>query len=99
MATIDYFDMMERAEQHAHDPAQYHLTEYGARTDGGDRQDGGVDVGDTVTVRDEDQSDDPGPWKVRHIKDGTAILWSALQPIRREPVDDLTVVEEPGADP
>lgn len=34
MAT-DYFDMMERADQHYHDPAQFHLTEFGPRTDGG----------------------------------------------------------------
>lgn len=38
MATIDYFDMMERAEQHAHDPAQFHLTEFGHRADGGPRR-------------------------------------------------------------
>ena len=32
---IEYVDIMERADQHYHDPAQFHLTEFGARTDGG----------------------------------------------------------------
>jgi len=35
MAT-DYLKIMERADQHYHDPAQFHLTEFGLRADGGD---------------------------------------------------------------
>jgi len=51
-------------------------------------------VGDVVTVRDEDRSDDPGPWRVEKIEDDTARLWSAYQPLRFEPVGDLNVVGE-----
>lgn len=51
-------------------------------------------VGDVVTVRDEDRSADPGPWKVRAIENGTARLWSAYEPCRYEPVGDLNVVGE-----
>lgn len=32
---IDYIEMMERADRHYHDIAQFHLTDYGAVTDGG----------------------------------------------------------------
>lgn len=35
-AMTDYLTIMERADRHYHDPAQFHLTEYGLRTDGGD---------------------------------------------------------------
>lgn len=62
---------------------------------------GCVDVqeGDVVTVRGEDRSDDPGPWKVEsiegdRIEDPEAKLWSSMQLPRREPVSDLTVVEK-----
>ena len=56
-----------------------------------------VEVGDVVTVRDEDRSADPGPWKVRAICGDTATLWSAYQPLREESVGDLNVVGEIGA--
>ncbi|EMA69017.1 hypothetical protein C461_05282 [Halorubrum aidingense JCM 13560] len=59
--------------------------------------DGGhdVEVGDVVTVRDEDRSADPGPWKVKNIDaGGEARLWSAWQKPRYEPVSDLNVVEK-----
>lgn len=57
--------------------------------------DGGQDVreGDIVTVRDEDRRGDAGPWKVESIGDREATLWSCMQPMRHEPVSDLTVVE------
>lgn len=32
---IDYIEMMDRADQHYHDPTQFHLTEFGLRADGG----------------------------------------------------------------
>jgi len=35
---IDYLDMMDRADRHYHDVAQFHLTDYGAVTDGGRRE-------------------------------------------------------------
>lgn len=35
MATIDYSEMMNRADEHYHDPAQFHLTEFGLAVDGG----------------------------------------------------------------
>ena len=57
-----------------------------------------VEVGAVVTVRDEDRSADPGPWKVRRICGDTATLWSAYQPLREEPVDDLNIVGEVPAD-
>lgn len=55
---------------------------------------GVIKEGDIVTVRDEDRSNDSGPWKVKEIRGGEATLWSAWQPIRCESVDDLTVVEK-----
>lgn len=59
-----------------------------------EREDGTVVVeGDIVTVRDEDRSSDPGPWKVQSLADGTVELWSATEPLRHEPVEDLNVVE------
>lgn len=53
-----------------------------------------VAEGDVVTVRGEDRSSDPGPWKVKSVANGINVeLWSATEPHRCEPVEDLTVVE------
>jgi hypothetical protein len=59
----------------------------------------GAEVGDVVTVRDEDRSRDDGPWEVTKIEDGTAELETVYQPYRYEPVADLNVVEEGGHEP
>ena len=37
---IEYLRMMERADRHYHDVAQFHLTDYTATTDGGEAVDG-----------------------------------------------------------
>lgn len=55
-----------------------------------------VEEGDVVTVHDEDRAADPGPWKVEDINpvQGVARLWSSMQRLRKEPVEDLNVVEK-----